>query len=365
MIKTSRCSASRYIFVPWPPGLSNASKTPSTRPQEDERPADDQPTTAKRLAAEYHVDEKTIRRDGQYAEAVDTLAEALGPEVRHEVLAGRRKVTKPQVVKRAKSLQRLKHGPKAEDFTFMRGLDKWHQKDALTLLARLPPDEHALVNALLDQPGLPAKEMLDVILCRLPAQPPDARQRLNELHASPDPRDRARALSEAAGGTPILLPPLRQLKWAGERLQRALKNVDQCIQLDPVAPWTPRLQTLITQIQAVQKGELAQVLAEVQAYFEADPEADDPADEIVDDAEDSDGAVDQGVPELEVERDNAAASNCGTPIGTGPDSAPQGSAELEPEMPVCGSCGSNETWWAEMSGRIYCDDCHAVYNPSV
>jgi hypothetical protein len=124
-----------------------------------------------------------------------------------------------------------------------------------------------------------------------------------------------------------------------------------------------QLQAINAQVHALQERELAQVLAEVQAYFEADPEADDPADETVDDAKDSDGAVDQGLPELDVERDDAAASNCGTPIGTGPDSEPQGSAESEPEMPVCGSCGSNETLRDEMSDRLYFKDRHALYNP--
>jgi hypothetical protein len=229
--------------------------------------------------------------------------------VRQEVLAGHTQLPKHKIVKSPTSLRRLKGRLHAEDFSFMWGLKSWHQEDALAVLARLPADEYAVINTLFDQPGFPAKDALDLILRRLPARPPDARQRLYELHASPDPRDRARALPEATGDTPILFPPLRQLKWAGEGLQRALKDLDQCVQLDPKAPWSARLQALIMQVQALQKGELAQVMAEVKAYFEIDPDVDVPANETVDDTKDREGAVDQGMPELEAERDHAAASN--------------------------------------------------------
>jgi hypothetical protein len=357
------------------------------REVEDHR--DPQPTTAARLALVYQVGEATIKRDGLYAEAVDTLTDALGPEVRHEVLAGRRKLPKHTIVKRAKSLQRLKHRLHAKDYSFVRGLAKWQQQDALAVLTRLPADEHALVNGLLDQPGLSAKEILDVILRPLPAQPPDVRQRIYALHASVDPRDRARALREAAGDTPILLPPLRYLKFAGAGLQRAAENVDQCLQLDPMAPWSARLQALLTQIQALQGAELAQVVAEVEAYFEGGPEADVPADEIVDEAEDRDGtvdhsmpevevpaeetvdeandrdgAVDQDIPELDVEHENPVSLSLTSTLEPALDSESQVLAEVESEVPPCDWCWSGQTWRAKTSGRIHCDDCHAVYNPA-
>jgi len=40
------------------------------------------PKTAEKLAEEYGVDEKTIRRDEAFAEAVDTIAEVAGPEAK-------------------------------------------------------------------------------------------------------------------------------------------------------------------------------------------------------------------------------------------------------------------------------------------
>jgi hypothetical protein len=316
------------------------------------------------LAAEYRVGEATIKRDGQYAEAVDTVVEALGPELRQEVLAGHTKLPKHTIVKSAKSLRRLKHRLQAEDFSFMRDLDTWHQEDALAMLARLPADEHAVINALLDQPGLPGRDALDLILRRLPTQPPDARQRFYQLPASADPRDRARALREATGDTAIPLPPLRYLKYARAGLQQAVRSLDQCVQLAPMAPWSVRLQALLTHIQALQQGELVQVVAEVEAYFEIDPDVDVPADETVEDTEDRDGAVDQDIPELDVERESTVASNLTTSSAPVLDSASQASAELESGVPTCGWCGSTETWRAGASGRIYCGDCHAVYNPS-
>jgi hypothetical protein len=143
------------------------------------------------------------------------------------------------------------------------------------------------------------------------------------------------------------------------------------------------------QIQALQKGELAQVLAEVEAYFEIGPEADVPADETVDEAEERDGAVDQGMPEvnvpanetvddakdrdgavdhsiseLDVERKSAAASNLATSREPVLDSESRAPAEVESGVPPCGWCWSSQTWRAETSGRIHCDDCHAVYNPA-
>jgi hypothetical protein len=47
---------------------------------------DHQPPTAERLAEDYHVSPKTIRRDGEFAEAVDTLAEAIRPDLRTAAL---------------------------------------------------------------------------------------------------------------------------------------------------------------------------------------------------------------------------------------------------------------------------------------
>lgn len=73
--------------------------TQGTRNQYTEKDQNDtfQPT-ADRLADEFKVSAPTIKRDGKYAEAVDTLSDAIGDEARTAVLSGDSKVTKQDVV---------------------------------------------------------------------------------------------------------------------------------------------------------------------------------------------------------------------------------------------------------------------------
>ncbi len=60
------------------------------------------PRTANHLAQEYKVGSSTIKRDAQYASAVDTLAEALGEDVRPSLLSRDAKLTKKETLKLAK-----------------------------------------------------------------------------------------------------------------------------------------------------------------------------------------------------------------------------------------------------------------------
>jgi ParB-like chromosome segregation protein Spo0J len=53
--------------------------------------------TAQRLADHHHVSEPTIKRDGAYATAVDTLAEMVGPEVRQALISRDLKLTQHDV----------------------------------------------------------------------------------------------------------------------------------------------------------------------------------------------------------------------------------------------------------------------------
>lgn len=55
-------------------------------------------TTANKLAAEFKVSKNTIKRDAEFAEAVDTIAETAGPEVKTEILSGKSPLTKKDVV---------------------------------------------------------------------------------------------------------------------------------------------------------------------------------------------------------------------------------------------------------------------------
>ncbi|WP_409014286.1 MULTISPECIES: hypothetical protein [unclassified Arcicella] len=56
-------------------------------------------TTAERLAKEYNVGEKTIRRDAAFAEGLEKLT----PTLRNEVLSGKKKVEKSKIQLLAKS----------------------------------------------------------------------------------------------------------------------------------------------------------------------------------------------------------------------------------------------------------------------
>jgi hypothetical protein len=56
---------------------------------------------AEQLAQQHTVSEKTIRRDAAYAKAVDTIAEAVGPEARTSLLARETKVSQADVHKLA------------------------------------------------------------------------------------------------------------------------------------------------------------------------------------------------------------------------------------------------------------------------
>lgn len=57
---------------------------------------------AKNLAAEYKVGERTIRNDAQFTRALDTLAQALGNEIKHSILARNSGLTKKDILSLAK-----------------------------------------------------------------------------------------------------------------------------------------------------------------------------------------------------------------------------------------------------------------------
>lgn len=54
-------------------------------------------STAKQLAAEFNVSPSTIKRDSQYAKAVDTIAENVGVDVKSTILSGESRLTKSKV----------------------------------------------------------------------------------------------------------------------------------------------------------------------------------------------------------------------------------------------------------------------------
>lgn len=60
-----------------------------------------QKQTAQAIAEDYGVDEKTIRRDADYAKAIDTIVEDVGEEVKHQILSGELAVSKQDVIQLA------------------------------------------------------------------------------------------------------------------------------------------------------------------------------------------------------------------------------------------------------------------------
>jgi hypothetical protein len=62
----------------------------------------DQKSTAEKLAEEFRVAEKTIRRDAKFAEAVDGIAENCGPEARNVILSREIGLTRGGVLRLSK-----------------------------------------------------------------------------------------------------------------------------------------------------------------------------------------------------------------------------------------------------------------------
>lgn len=58
--------------------------------------------TAEGLAKEYNVTEKTIRRDADYAKAIDTITEDAGEELKQQILSGELPIAKKDVIELAK-----------------------------------------------------------------------------------------------------------------------------------------------------------------------------------------------------------------------------------------------------------------------
>ena len=83
--------------------LKAAVKNPDGKNQHSEvtGQSDRKPETAERLTTELKVSPRTIRRDGQYATAVDTLVEVVGDEVRPRLLARESKLTKKKTLELA------------------------------------------------------------------------------------------------------------------------------------------------------------------------------------------------------------------------------------------------------------------------
>ena len=122
----------------------------------------DQKTTAEKLGEEFKVGEKTIRRDGKFAEAVDQIITNCGQDAKNLILSRDSGLTRGMVVRLAKLkpaeqqqyLRTLKESGKRP-----RKAKKGKKRERLTLI-RVPTQPKALVQTLLEKLG--SKELDDV-----------------------------------------------------------------------------------------------------------------------------------------------------------------------------------------------------------
>jgi hypothetical protein len=181
---------------------------------------ENQGETAERLADEYQVSRDTIEKDGQFAEAVDTLETEVRQDIRASVLKrksrdDRTRTTKKQVGRAGQAIQERR----VEPLPFMRraAWKDYQVIEAITLLAEaeIGLEEQAQLNDLLDRPHIPAKEGLEIVR-NLAKADTAQRQRIYALHGSVDPREQSLALPLAAKKAPEPDPQVLIARRLGE-----------------------------------------------------------------------------------------------------------------------------------------------------
>ena len=198
------------------------------------------------LAKDYQVSSTTITHDGDFATAVDTLEAQVRQDIREVVLRRQDreqgKITKQKVTKTGKLVQEQQVTPQP----FMRRGDwkPYQVLEAIDRLGTLPADEHQAINALLDQPAIPAKYGL-AMLTNLQAMPVPQRQRIYTLCASADPRDRSDAVTLTAKKQPEPDPQLsivRSLLTMLETMRKMQRN--NWRKTFQQEPWTEELDAI-------------------------------------------------------------------------------------------------------------------------
>jgi hypothetical protein len=114
------------------------------------------------------------------------------------------------------------HAETADTYPFMQGWKQYQVLEAHEAIEKIPEDERPLVAALVDQPGIPAKNAIG-IMRNLASQTKPSRERIYTLAESVDSRDRSLALTEAAAMPPMPDPRLALLSDARKILHKAAK----------------------------------------------------------------------------------------------------------------------------------------------
>jgi hypothetical protein len=114
------------------------------------------------------------------------------------------------------------HVETADAYPFMQRWKQYEVIEAHEALAKLPEDERSSVAALIDQPGIPPRNAIEIV--RNVASKPDLeRAHIYGLAESDDSRDRTRALTDAAAKPPMPDPRLALLDDVRRTLRKAIR----------------------------------------------------------------------------------------------------------------------------------------------
>jgi hypothetical protein len=226
--------------------------------------------TAQRLADEYGVTRETIKRDAEFSSALDTLDKSVSPTMRQSITAPssttaddttteaqpadesadeplrqerptttrqkERRPTKQKVVEVARTVKEQE----VVMLPFMRR-GRWTDYavlEAMSRLAGIPTGEHASINALLDQEGIPVQNALDM-LKHLREFSGTRRQHIYDLFQSEDIRERSLALTMAAQLPPNPDPQVLELSSSIRVLETQANAFAQYYTRWPDEHWSP------------------------------------------------------------------------------------------------------------------------------
>jgi hypothetical protein len=218
-------------------------------------PHNEGPNTAERLAEEYHVAPATIERDGQFAEALDTLEAQVRPGIRKSVLKGQergeQRVTKKQVTNAAK----LVKAHKVKPLPCMKYWKNRQVLDGLEMLTAFPESEHSDLNTLLElsawreQSSGPSGLK---VLKNLRRRTPEQRQRLYSFAKSQDPGERSLAYTLATRKEPEPGPQSRIAGGLIDNLEGLRERQTKWRKDYPDELWSAELEEIDHDLAAIQ-----------------------------------------------------------------------------------------------------------------
>lgn len=94
--------------------------------------------TSKRLAKEHRVSPSTIKRDAQFAEALDALAELLGVEFRSDVLAGTSSLSKKDIITLAQMPRERLNAASRDRGNLHKLAERWRKQQPATSSSTRP-----------------------------------------------------------------------------------------------------------------------------------------------------------------------------------------------------------------------------------